>query len=521
MPDNTRSCSPDGAGCLFKRLSAAFADMRLTITLLCLGVALLFFATLTGAAYGEELSSQAYFGSLIAIWQYPAEWPAGHVLSTFWLPLPGAPLLAAAALLNLLFAGWKNRRRAHGLSGIGLALTHVGVLTVLAGYAVLLFSGSVHATPVVVSGSALIVVGLVLHFFPEFWYFISHREKAPPTAEVLSPVRQLNRNWIFAPLMGIFVGAIAYFTYGPDKLARIYMDTELELMPLVLYIPALAVFCIHWMRGKNSNELHRRIGFPLLSAAITMHTILPTALAFIRMRPPVTDLHSTLIVAGWVGALLAYYVERQRKDGIAGSAAVIIGTVTLLFSHFCATADFSGALNPMIDSRLWLALHVCTITAGYGAVLVAVVLANMRLVKSLAGISEDRARGMTSAIRSALATGLIFCTAGTLLGGLWAERAWGRFWGWDPKENAALMLVLWCAIVLHARRGNLAGEKGFAQLAAAAGLVLAWSWVGTNLLGSGLHSYGFTQGNAWFLGIYAIAQVALILAARKAKKQNI
>ena len=78
--------------------------------------------------------------------------------------------------------------------------------------------------------------------------------------------------------------------------------------------------------------------------------------------------------------------------------------------------------------------------------------------------------------------------------GLWADDSWGRFWGWDPKENGALIIVLWNALTLHARWGKLVKERGLAVLAVAGNIAVTWSWFGVNELGVGLHSYGFTEG---------------------------
>ena len=81
-----------------------------------------------------------------------------------------------------------------------------------------------------------------------------------------------------------------------------------------------------------------------------------------------------------------------------------------------------------------------------------------------------------------------------MLGGLWADDSWGRFWGWDPKENGALIIVLWNALALHARWGGMVKERGLAQLAIAGNIAVTWSWFGVNELGIGLHAYGFREG---------------------------
>jgi hypothetical protein len=106
---------------------------------------------------------------------------------------------------------------------------------------------------------------------------------------------------------------------------------------------------------------------------------------------------------------------------------------------------------------------------------------------------------------------IFFSFVGTVLGGLWADDSWGRFWGWDPKENGALMIVLWNALVLHARWGGLVKARGLATLAVGGNIVTTWSYFGVNELGVGLHSYGASEKNtAMWLLIFAASQLALI-----------
>ena len=99
---------------------------------------------------------------------------------------------------------------------------------------------------------------------------------------------------------------------------------------------------------------------------------------------------------------------------------------------------------------------------------------------------------------------------GTVLGGLWADDSWGRFWGWDPKENAALIIVLWNAIALHARWGGMVKERGLAVLAVGGNIFVSWSWWGVNALGAGLHSYGFKQGTIRNLGLFILFNLVII-----------
>jgi ABC-type transport system involved in cytochrome c biogenesis permease subunit len=517
MPDDNISCPPDRPACPFSRISAFMADARLTITLLALAILLLFFATLSGAAYGIELTASAYFGSLLAIWQYPSEWPAGEILSHFWLPLPGGPLIAFFAIWNVIFAAGANVKKwtNTGMEGAGSLVTHAGIAIVLAGYAILLFASSKIATITVVAGGSVAIAGIAACFCKELTAFFKCTGKTNDSDDTTG--LRLNRSWYFAPMVGIVAGAGAYFFYGADGLARMYVDTDLELMPLVLYAFALLTICIFWIKGSSGNDLNRRIAFPLLTSAVALHTILPVCLTLIRMRPPVTDLHSSIVTAGWAGALFSYYVERHRRDGIAGLASVVIGFATLLTAYFPGDENILSPLSPAIDSPLWLTLHVFIITIAYGFALTATVVADIYLIRLIFKRNKDIGTPV-AIVRTTLAAALVTAIAGTICGGLWAERAWGRFWGWDPKENAALMLILWCVLALHYLKAGAATGTGFVKLGAATGIVLAWSWAGTNLLGSGLHSYGFTQGGAMLLGVYVLLQLLVLLSrAPKAK----
>jgi cytochrome c biogenesis factor len=113
-----------------------------------------------------------------------------------------------------------------------------------------------------------------------------------------------------------------------------------------------------------------------------------------------------------------------------------------------------------------------------------------------------------------LCFGLFFSVLGTVLGGIWANESWGRFWGWDPKENGALMIVLWELAVLHARRGDYIRHLGFAMACIVGGIIVTFSWWGINLLGVGLHSYGFTSGiQASLLVFYTIESFVLLMGS--------
>jgi ABC-type transport system involved in cytochrome c biogenesis permease subunit len=109
-------------------------------------------------------------------------------------------------------------------------------------------------------------------------------------------------------------------------------------------------------------------------------------------------------------------------------------------------------------------------------------------------VSEMDLKFLNKIILGMIGFGLCFTFLGTMLGGIWADQSWGRFWGWDPKENGALLIILWTAITLHARLAGYIKDFGVAVFAIIGTMVVMLSWFGVNLLGVGLHSYGFTEG---------------------------
>ncbi|MFM8253011.1 MAG: cytochrome c biogenesis protein CcsA [Planctomycetota bacterium] len=120
-------------------------------------------------------------------------------------------------------------------------------------------------------------------------------------------------------------------------------------------------------------------------------------------------------------------------------------------------------------------------------------------------------KSLTTMTYGVMCFAILFSFIGTVLGGLWADDSWGRFWGWDPKENGALIIVLWNALVLHVRWDRMVGDRGFAMLSVVGNVVTAWSWFGVNELGVGLHSYGFTEGVLRNLGLFVLSQLLIVI----------
>ncbi len=122
----------------------------------------------------------------------------------------------------------------------------------------------------------------------------------------------------------------------------------------------------------------------------------------------------------------------------------------------------------------------------------------------------DVGRALAKMVYGIVCFATLFSFVGTVLGGIWADQSWGRFWGWDPKENGALLIVLWNAIILHARWGGMVRERGLMNMAVFGNIVTSWSWFGVNMLGIGLHSYGFMDAAFQWLRAFVVLQLFII-----------
>ncbi len=249
---------------------------------------------------------------------------------------------------------------------------------------------------------------------------------------------------------------------------------------------------------------------------------------FLTGRPPVSNLYETIPFITWGGLLLLGLTELLTRRKIFISLASAVGVMGLFLAFRYELGDTKDNMDPLravLDSNYWLATHVVTISIGYSGGLIAFFLSVIFAFLSLSGVIKDQkgfARFMTRAVYGVTCFTLFFSLVGTVLGGIWANDSWGRFWGWDPKENGALLIVLWCLIILHARLAGWLRTWGIHLLSILGGSVVVFSWWGVNMLGVGLHSYGFTEGAKAVFYFYGATVVAFLvgIAAWQIEKKS-
>ena len=288
---------------------------------------------------------------------------------------------------------------------------------------------------------------------------------------------------------------------------------------MVLYVAAFLLACTSWLVCPQGL---RKTAFLLLLLALAVHSFGMFSRMYLQGRPPVTNLYSSAIFVGWGAVLIGLVLERIFRDGIGAACAGMVGFITLIIAHHLGSSgDTLEMMQAVLDSNIWLATHVVVITAGYSAMFLAGFLAIAYVVLGFFTrlLTRETAQKLGRMVYGVVCFATLFSFVGTVLGGIWADQSWGRFWGWDPKENGALLIVIWNAIILHARWGGMVRERGMMVMAVFGNIVTSWSWFGTNMLGIGLHSYGFTDAAFFWLSAFILSQLFIMVLACVARRK--
>jgi ABC-type transport system involved in cytochrome c biogenesis permease subunit len=296
-----------------------------------------------------------------------------------------------------------------------------------------------------------------------------------------------------------------------NKLQPFYQGMMLYVLAFLL--GAGSLLAVNAKSGTLAKALGRA-AVVVVALTFCLHTFGLAARIYMQGYAPVTNLYSSAVFIGWFCVFMGLFMEWLFKNGLSAAMSAVIGFVTLIIAHNLADGDTMQMMQAVLDSNFWLATHVTAITVGYSATFMAGLIGIFYII---AGVYTERldaqlAKTMGKMIYGTIAFALLFSFVGTVLGGIWADQSWGRFWGWDTKENGAVLIVLMTALILHARWGGMIKTRGMAVLAVFGNIITAWSWFGTNMLGVGLHSYGFMeQGVVWLL-VFVASQLAIMTA---------
>ena len=297
-------------------------------------------------------------------------------------------------------------------------------------------------------------------------------------------------------------------TYRPYAIGLEVFYNLVDPLSKALFLYCLGVITLiasNWLRLKNI------IPYAIIILGTAIHGFAIASRMFILMRPPVSTLYESMIFVSLMSAALGILLERKKQNGdsliiSASLAALLLESANV----FAGSGDNLEVLIAVLNTNFWLATHVVCITTGYATSLISGALAHLYLLKRTLKASEETLKSLYKLLHKFALVALLFTAVGTMLGGIWADQSWGRFWGWDPKENGALWIVLWLIWLLHARIAGQLKELGFSIGLALINIVVALSWVGVNLLSVGLHSYGFTNAAATSLLVFCVLEISFV-----------
>ena len=234
---------------------------------------------------------------------------------------------------------------------------------------------------------------------------------------------------------------------------------------------------------------------------------------YVAARVPLSSLYEIVLLVAML--LMAFeagaFIFCKRRTFSLMVPVTFMAALLLFFAKFVLEpGDTFRPIPAVLNSSVFLTIHVFTIALGFAGMILSGVVAHMALFRT--SLEKKNARTpLDSLLYGTLVFGAVFTMLGTLLGGVWADFAWGRFWGFDPKECGALFVILWAMLLLHLRAGRLVNVRTFALLNCFNVIVTFLCWFGVNLLGVGLHSYGFQNGTALWLALFVAVDVLLIV----------
>lgn len=273
-----------------------------------------------------------------------------------------------------------------------------------------------------------------------------------------------------------------------------------------------------------SMTLFRSFKSALILSGFTLvaQTIYLTLRIYISERAPITNMYETVIFSGYAALIMAMGIGHFKKEKIYLYMGLSYNVMCLMMINF-AHGMLSPAISPLVPvlrDNFWLSTHVTMVIVSYGAYALSWVLANTILFKKrFFSLSKKDETYYSDVIYTCLKWGSVLIAGGIILGGVWADYSWGRFWGWDPKETWSLIVFCLYIAILHGRYTNWIPNHRFVPFVAAAFMSVMMCWFGVNyILASGLHSYGFSEGGALFLGSFFGLQILFIAITTPAMK---
>jgi cytochrome c-type biogenesis protein CcsB len=319
-----------------------------------------------------------------------------------------------------------------------------------------------------------------------------------------------------------FLAAFEQSTKTYDKYGKTVYKFEYKYAKM--YLPHVAM--VVSLLGLAALVLFKRFSVALGLAVITViiQTLYLIFRVYISGRAPVTNMYETVLFSGYGALVMAMIIGHFKKEKAyiyMGLAYNVLSLMMMNFAGNMVSAEI-GPLVPVLRDNFWLSTHVSTIMISYGALALSWILANTILFKRKFGkLSDADEAYYNDHMYTTLKYGTVLLAAGIILGGVWADYSWGRFWGWDPKETWSLIVLCIYMAILHGKYTAWIPNRRLAHLIAGAFLSVMMAWFGVNyILATGLHSYGFSEGGAIFLGSFFAVQIIILIITLDKKSKG-
>lgn len=287
----------------------------------------------------------------------------------------------------------------------------------------------------------------------------------------------------------------------------------LALVGLLLGLPARPCQSAE-AGGRPSRKRLATLGLAALGVAWAVHTAGIVTRVILAQRAPVSNMYETMFWLAFVLVTLALVFEAIYRARFFAVAASMVAIVALYLADYLPLDPSINPLVAVLRSNKWLIIHVLTIVASYGALSLAAGLAHLYGGFYIASGGRHKTLPQQEQfIYRAIQVGVLLLTAGIMLGGVWANASWGRYWGWDPKETWALITLLWFLAILHGRHAGWLRGVGVASATIGGFLLLLMTYYGVNYFLVGLHSYagGHAKPISPLLIGYLVAEGAFLL----------
>lgn len=258
---------------------------------------------------------------------------------------------------------------------------------------------------------------------------------------------------------------------------------------MACYLAAMALYFIFFAM---KSEKAGKVGGKVILAGFLLHTAALVARGIGAGRMPLTNQYEFATSFAWGICLCFLVFERKYQFQALGTFTTPV--IFLLIGYAAMQSREVRELMPALRSN-WLAIHVCTAIISYGAFGVSFAVSLMFLLRQNKGNHEFWERNVPGEERldlisyRAVSLGFLFLTFVIVSGAIWAERAWGSYWSWDPKETWSLVTWIIYALYLHLRLSKGWRGKQAAVFAAVGFVCVLFTYIGVNMLIPSIHSY--------------------------------